>query len=175
MPRTSRRRSGGRSAKRRYWSGLQWPETAIPATTAKLGLVLIDRTTSERMDRTMVAIRGFITLQNGGLNADTTTVNVLSKIMLVRLNDAGDIPSDYQPIDTHQEDISDRQCWSHQVALAASGTNLEIENPQLTIEINVKVKWRIPPDGKHAMILMQQADLTLCAISSGYLRALTVR
>ncbi len=171
--RTSR---GSGKTQRRYWDGLQFPSTAIPTT--RLILVLVDAVASEFMDRTVVSVRGFLNYHATGSDSDNGIVRVASKLVGARFIDAGTIAEDVQPIDTHEEDIATRQLWTHSCVLAGSPAGAEFRASGagiLNLEINVKVKIRMTPDGKMRLVLIIEADVPNRALVAGYLRVLTVR
>ncbi len=176
MPRGSRggsRKRGGK--KRTYWGGIQFPPTAIPVAAGRLIQVVLSAQAVEFMSRTAVRIRGWVTYANTGADADLGIVGIISKLQLVRLDDAGAVPVDYQPIDTHEEDIADRQGWTYSTVLAAAPVLLNIEGPQQTVELDIKAKFRMPSDGKHVLVMMTQARSVNRGTMAGYIRCLTVR
>ena len=176
MPRISRRRSGGAKRKKRtYWGGIQWPDTGIPGNPSRQILVVLSAQSVEFMSRTAVRIRGFITYMNQGANADLGQVRIVSKLMLVRVDDAGAVPADYIPIDTNEEDIADRQGWTYSTTLKAAPVLLNAEGPTQQVEVDIKAKFRMPSDGKHILVLLSSASASSRALTSGYLRCLTER
>ncbi len=169
--RTSRGRSSGRSSRRRgYWDGNQWPSTAIP--TGGTVIELVNTTAQEFMPATMVRIRGHICLAHTGSAAESAVVEVFQKIMYVEVNDAQAMTGDHMGIDTHEEDIAQRQLWTHATLMstdnAVSGT--ESGGPTLQIEVDVKVKIKMEPHGKKLLVLLQDSTATNHVNSVGYLR-----
>jgi len=171
----TRRRTGrGSGAKKRtqtYWAGIQFPTTAI--TTGRLINVLVDKTVGEFMSRTIVSVRGWITYANHGSDSVNGPVRVASKLGLVDANDAGTL-NEFQPLDTDQEDIARRQLWTYSTIIPQTELNAG-EGRVIQVEINVKVKIKLPPTGKALFVMVHSADITNRAVIAGYLRALTVR
>lgn len=171
---TRRRTSHGGSRRKKlayYWDGVQFPPTLV--TTARLFSVLVDRVDSEDRGRVLQTIRGYLTYQNGGTDAQNGAVRVVSKIMMFNLNDAGAVTDDTGAIDTQEEDIALRQLWTYSTVLPGA-LGLPADSLPVTIEIEVKVKIVIPPNGKVNVALMTAADVTNRCLLSGYLRALVV-
>ncbi len=125
------------------------------------------------MSRTGVSIRGWLTYSNSGSAADIGQVRVVSKILVASLLDSGGVSDDTKAIDTHEEDIAWRQLWTYSTLLESPAVILEGRN--LTIEVNVKVKFKLPNDGKHALVMMTQSDVVNRATLTGYLRVLAQR
>jgi len=167
---TGRRISRGRKKTHYYWDGLQWPETTLGSS--RVILILVGTTATEFMGRTLVSVRGYLSFLS---LATANPVRVASKLVLIELNDAGTITSDVFPIDTHEEDISWRQLWSYSNLLSEAPTAGNSILAGAQIEINVKVKIKLPNDGKHALALISQADVASSCSFAGYLRCLTAR
>ncbi len=158
----SKRRGGGAKRKTYYWDGLQWPITAMDSLNGEV-FELVNPTAVEFMPRTLERIRGFV-----GLDAGSTAKNrVAMKIMMLKLSDAGSVPLDNQAIDTFEEEIADRQLWTW-----SGMTQDDSSNDHISIEIDVKVKIRIPSAGRYGIFLL--ADPTIIDVTNitGYLRVL---
>ncbi len=167
MPANSRRRSGGHArAKKRgyYWDGLQWPSTTL--TTAGVAFVLVDTTAQEFMPATVERVRGFISYRC--FHATETGI-VGMKVMYVEVNDAQTITGDHAAFDTHEEDIAQRQLWTHHGMVGA----LDEPGPNvITIEVDIKVKIKLEPHGKKLLILFAEVTTANAVASVGYLRVL---
>ena len=161
----NRRRGSGSRGKRNgyYWDGLQWPATAL--TTAPSLFELIGQTAQEFMPGTLVRIRGFIALR--GAHASSMG-DCVQKIMYVELNDAGTMTGDHAGIDTHEEDIAQRQLWTHHAVVGHLDASPEV----VIIEVDVRVKIRLEPHSKKALILLADVVTNGTVTSSGYLRCL---
>jgi len=169
---TGRRTSRGKSRRTYYWDGLQWPSTAVPS--GQVVLFLVDPTAQEFMPATLVRIRGHASFAHHGSLADSAASRLVAKIMYVELDDAGTMTGDHAGIDTHEEDIAIRQLWTYSTILggnnAAAGA--EFRGPEITIEIDVKVKIRFEPSGKKALVMLIDSDATNHWNTAGYLRCL---
>ncbi len=167
----SRRRSGGRGGRKGfYWDGLQWPLTNVG--TGGAALVLVDTTAQEFMPATLVTIRGFMSMSCSDTDAATAGVTVGAKIMYVEVNDAQTMTGDHAALDTHEEDIAQRQLWTYHNRLQAAGANLDAGDIHtVEIEINVKVKIKLEPHGKKLVVLLLDASSNSRLQSVGYLRA----
>ena len=161
----SRGRGGRKSGPKAgyYWDGLQWPATAL--TTAPSLFELIGPTAQEFMPGTLVSIRGFIALR--GSHASSMG-DVIHKIMYVEVNDAGTMTGDHAGIDTHEEDIAQRQLWTHHAVVGHLDASPEV----ITIEVEVKVKLKLEPHGKKILVLLADVVTNSTVTSSGYLRCL---
>ncbi len=164
------RRSRGRSSKRGYyWDGVQWPRTSI--NSGQTALVLIDSTAQEFMPATLVRVRGYIHLDARGSVSETEPGDVMQKMMYVEINDAQAMTGDHSGIDTHEEDIAQRQIWTH--AWGSGKVAAEsVDTPQIQIEVDVKVKIKIEPHGKKLLLLLQDSSTSNLHGSTGYLRCL---
>ncbi len=172
MPRGSRRRYAPQK-RGKYWDGLQWPLTNT--NVAGTVLVLVGSVAQEFMPATMTRIRGFISLSNSSTDAATAGVTVGAKIMYVELDDALAMTGDHAALDTHEEDIAQRQLWTYHHRLHAAGANLDAGDiDRVTIEVDVKVKIVLEPHGKKALVLLLDASDTNRVQSVGYLRCLLV-
>ncbi len=155
-----------RRAKRSYyWDGLQWTTTAIDATA--VAFELINSTRQEFMPSTLVRIRGQIAVRS--FHA-TTTGTLQMKIMYVEVNDAQTMTGDHAPIDTHEEDIAQRQLWTHSQFLAPLD---ELGPNYNTIEVDVKSKLRLESHGKKILVLLAQCGTANTCSIMGYLRCCT--
>lgn len=162
-------RRGGSSKKGTYWDGIQFPSTAIGS--AGTVIELIAPTAQEFMPATMDRIRGHLWFQNGGSDADTGAVGVACKIMYLEINDAGTITGDHQGIDTHEEDIAQRQLWTYITQLPrANADTEETKNEIVRIEVDVRVSIKISSAGKHILALLADATAGNRANFGGYLR-----
>ena len=160
-------KSGGRKAGF-YWDGLQVPSTNV--TTAGVVNVIVDTTAQEFMPATVVSVRGFLNLTADGSDAANGRVRIAAKIMYVEVNDAQVMTGDHNAIDTHEEDIAQRQLWSYSSLLPAnqSGGAAAFEN----VELNVKTSIRMEPHGKKLLVLLLQSDVANRARFALYSRVL---
>lgn len=166
---SSRQRSGGRARRGFYWDGLQWPLTNVSQTGA--ALVLVDTSAQEFMPATLVTIRGWIHFSNSDTDAATGGVTVGGKIMYVEVNDAQSMTGDHAAIDTHEEDIAQRQLWTYHNRLATAGANLDAGDiHSVEVEVNVKVKIKLEPHGKKLLVLLLDATVASRMQTVGYLR-----
>ena len=165
-----RRGGRGRSSPRRgyYWDGIQWPNTAIVTT----GVVfeLIGPTAQEFMPGTLVRVRGHISLLNSGANKAASGISYGLKMMYVEVNDAGTMTGDHQAIDTHEEDIANRQLWTHHGRLSV--TDASANDASIDIEVDVKAKLKLRASGKWILALLMDTNADSKLESTGYLRAL---
>ncbi len=165
MPRSSRRHSGGRggggSRKTGYWDGLQWPLTSVAGGGSQTLLELVGATATEFMPRTMVAVKGQIVIVSASVSSD----DMQQQIRMVELNDAGGLTGEVNAIDTNEEDIARRILWSNTAHSISSAVHLPV-----TIEVDIKVKIKIPPTGKHIIALLQSSVTGSRMSTVGYLR-----
>jgi len=138
---------GGR--KGYYWDGLQVPRTAV--TTTNSVNVLVDTTAQEFMPATLMRIRGMLTFIP---SADTVN-ECRAKLVYVEVNDAQTMTGDWSAIDTHEEDIAQRQLWAGQYSQPATANRTAVD-----LEIDVKVKLKLSAAGKHLLVLLLQAATT---------------
>lgn len=147
-----------------YWDGLQWAATSIDTTV--VSFVLIDTTAQEFMPATLIRIRGNLGVRS--FHA-TSQVAMTLKIMYVEVNDAQSMTGDHAPIDTHEEDIAQRQLYAttfQMPPLDEPGNNIR------NWEIDVKAKLKLEPHGKKLLVLLAQCDGATSANLNGYLRCL---
>jgi len=170
----ARRTAGTRSRKKPSyrWDGLQWPSTGVPVSPSQTLLILIDETTIQDRGGTLERIRGHITVGNWGGAAEAGKVQWAAKILLVEMNDAGAMTGDHRAIDTDQDDIAVRQLWTYNVLLPASATDTAENEGFVVVEVDVKIRIRLPPSGKSALIFLSSADVVNRAVIAGYLRCL---
>lgn len=107
-----------------------------------------------------------------GAASDVQNTTLGLKMMYVELDDAGAMSGDHTAIDTHEEDIAARQLWTYHTSFPATVAGAETEGPVVTVEVDVKVKIKIFPSGKHALLLLADASATNSVQMAGYLRAL---
>ena len=132
-----------------YWDGIQIPNTNLGASIA--APVIVDTTAQEFMPATLIRVRGHLSLK-----ATTSTANVVrAKMMYVEVNDAQVMTGDHAPIDTHEEDIAQRQLWTHQYIQSAINTNGSVDVP-----IDVKAKLKLEPHGKKLLVILIEAANT---------------
>ncbi len=136
----------GKGRRGYYWDGLQVPRTTTPTTTAVN--VLVDTTAQEFMPATLTRIRGILTFS---MSADTVN-ECRAKLLYVEVNDAQTMTGDHAAIDTHEEDIAQRQLWAAQYMQPAT----TVRTSQ-GFEIDVKAKLRLEPHGKKLLVLLVQA------------------
>ncbi len=167
------RKPRGRSRSRRtngQWGGLQWPLSNVPSN----GLFqdLSNNLGTEDHARTVVGVRGYVHMANSGSDAATAGVQCGLKLISVELDDGFNITGDAQGIDANLEDIQARQLWTYHTNLEARGANADAgDTDRVTIEVNVKVKIRMPSTAKQAFGLLMDASATNRLQSVGYLRA----
>ena len=117
------------------------------------------------MPATLMSVRGWMTY----IQTADTAVHFASKMMLVEYDDAGAMPMDHEAIDTDEEDIARRQLWTY---YGYFNPRAATTREQITIEVNVKIKIRIPSAGKHALVVVSDAEVTNRVFIAGYLRGL---
>ncbi len=163
-----RGRSSGRKAKREgQWGGIQFPQTNV--VTAGNFFDFANNLGTEERDRTCVTVRGWLQFANSGSDSATAGVEFAAKMVKANLNDALTITDDVQAIDTSLEDIQQRQLWTMHGQLFARGTNNQMQD--IMVEINVKVKIRLPARSKTAFGLLVDASVVNRLQVNGYLRA----
>lgn len=164
----AKRKRRSKTAKREgQWGGLQWPLTNVPL--GGLFQDLANNLGTEERSRTCMTVRGWVQFSNSGSDAATAGVLVGAKLMSVNLNDALAITDDAQGIDTSLEDIQTRQLWTYSGQLFVLNTLNSMQD--ITIEINVKVKIKIPATSKKAFGLLIDASVVNRVQTTGYLRA----
>ena len=165
-----RRGAGSRTSKRRgyYWDGINWPNTAI----ASAGTIfeVIGPTAQEFMPGTLVRVRGQVTLMNSGANKAASGISYGLKLMYVEINDAGTVTGDHQGIDTHEEDIAQRQLWARMGRLSV--TDASANDASIDIEVDVKAKLKLRASGKWILALLADANADTKLEMTGGLRAL---
>lgn len=155
-----------RKQRRYYWDGLQFPNTNVPSTVAVFELV--GSTAQEFMPGTVQAIRGSICL----VSTDTSATDVALKIMYVEVNDAQVMSGDHTGIDTHEEDIAQRQLWTYYTNIRGATAGQPDDVRQ--IDLNVRSKLRLDPAGKKLLVLLATANTTARCSISGYIRVCTM-
>ena len=171
MARGGRGRSGGGGSRRRFhWDGLQIGSTGVAQAGA--ALVLVDGKTVEDRPGTVTRIVGDITLGNWGTAAEAAKVVYYCKILMVELNDAGSMSGDHAGLDTHEEDIGARQLWTAAGLLPESATDVGENEGYVNLHIDVKGQQRMPPGGKHALVLLIDADGDNRLVIAAYVRVL---
>ncbi len=131
---------------------------------------LIGPVAQEFMPGTLVRIRGWVTLANSGANKAASGVSYGMKIMYVEVNDAGTMTGDHQALDTHEEDIANRQLWARAGRLSV--TDASANDASVDIEIDVKAKLKLRASGKWILALLLDTNADSKLESTGYIRAL---
>ncbi len=163
------RKRRGRSSKREgNWGGIQVPLTNI--VVAGNFFDLGETLTAEERERTCVGVRGWMTFANSGSDSTTGGVLCAAKLVAVNLNDALAITDDIQGIDTNLEDIQFRQLWTFHDNLAVAST-LNSHQFAGPIEIDVRVKIKLPMTSKRAFGMLIDANIVNRLQFNCYLRA----
>ena len=164
-------RSGGGGSRRRFaWDGIQVGSTGVAQAGA--ALVLVDGTTVENRPGTVTRIVGDITLGNWGTAAEAAKVAYFCKILVVELNDAGAMSGDHAGLDTNEEDVGARQLWTAAGLLPESATDVGENEGYVNLHIDVKGQQKIPPGGKHALVMLIDADGDNRLVIAAYVRVL---
>ena len=166
MPRRFRRPGGRGGRKGFYWDGLQFARTAL--TTTDSVFVLVDTTAQEFMPATVVTVRGTIIWDQGG-SSGASPCTGHAKLMYVEVNDAQSMTGDHSAIDTHEEDIAQRQLWTDTArftGLATAGDN----GAYWRSELDVKAKIKLEPHGKKLLVLLVAATAANIMGLTGYIR-----
>jgi len=162
---SGRRGSRGRQAPRRgyYWDGLQLPTTTLASPIVG---VLSGTTAQEFMPGTIVRCRGWLNF----VSTATSATDVAAKIMYVEVNDAGTMTGDHAAIDTHEEDIANRQLWAYygMVRGATAGQPDDV----VRLEIDVRAKVKLVASGKWILALILGGTTGANASVAGQIRTL---
>ncbi len=152
-----------------YTDGLQWPLTNVPSTGVVL--VLVDTTAQEFMPATLQRIVGYVDIANSGSDAATAGSDAAFKIMYVEVNDAQTMSGDHAGIDTHEEDIAQRQLWTFNGRFHTMGANADAGDiDRLRIPIDMRGKLKLEPHGKKLLVLIGDATASNRIQVTGYLR-----
>lgn len=122
------------------------------------------------MPGTLVRIRGHISCINGGSDSVNGPTTLGLKIMYVEVNDAGTMTGDHAGIDTHEEDIAQRQLWTWHGRLGQSVA--AGPEDRIHIEVDVRAKLKLIASGKFILALIADATPSNRAQIVGYLRTL---
>ena len=162
-----RRRRSARKRREGQWGGIQFPRTNIPV--AGVFQDLANNLSTEERERTCVGVRGWMQAGNTGSDAASGGVECAMKLVSANLNDALVITDDIQAIDLSLEDIQQRQLWTFYTHFEPRTT---FPNHQgTTIEINVRVKIKLPARSKQAFGMLIDSSTVNRLQVSGYLRA----